>query len=71
MAIPLGKISFSVCVLLSITALCRNTAAGNPGEAKKKKKKKESSWGTPVQDLAEVACGVPAFKKPRTQQWSR
>lgn len=44
MAIPLGKISFSVSVLLSITVLCRNTAAGNPGEAKKRKK--ESSQGS-------------------------
>ena len=43
MAIPLGKISFSICVLLSITALCRNTAAGNPGEAKKKKKKRKAA----------------------------
>ncbi len=37
MAIPLRRISFSISVLLSITVLCRNTAAGNPGEAKKGK----------------------------------
>lgn len=37
MAIPLTKISFSVSVLLSITVVCRNTAAGNPREAKKKR----------------------------------
>lgn len=73
MAIPPRKISFSVSVLLSITVLFRNTAAGNPGEAKKKKK--ESSRGMWLQVLVEVACGVPAFKKAKhpalTQQWSQ
>lgn len=56
----LRKISFSVSVLLSITVLCRNTAAGNPGEGKEKKA------GAMQQVLVEVACGVPAFKKPGT-----
>lgn len=57
MAIPLRKISFSVSVLLSITVVCRNTAAGNPGEEKKRERRR----GTQVQVLVEVACGVPAF----------
>lgn len=38
MAIPLSKTSFSVSVVLSITAVCRNTAQGTP----EKKKKKEA-----------------------------
>lgn len=41
MAIPLCKIYFSISVSLSITALCRNTAAGNPKEEFKKKKEKK------------------------------
>lgn len=63
MAIPLCKISFSISVLLTITVVFRNKAAGNPGE---KRKKKKSSKGMRVQVLVEVACGVPAFKKPST-----
>lgn len=58
MAIPLHKISFSVSVLLAITAVCRNTAAGNPGE-----KKNKNADPVRVQVLAEAVPGEPTFKK--------